>query len=29
MAAAQAGLDYAALVREILAGARLKLRGAS
>jgi D-alanine-D-alanine ligase len=29
MAAAQAGLDYAALVRTILAGARLKLRGAS
>jgi D-alanine-D-alanine ligase len=29
MAAAQAGLDYTALVREILAGARLKLRGAS
>lgn len=29
MAAAQAGMDYPALVREILAGARRKLRGAS
>ncbi|MEY3670312.1 MAG: hypothetical protein RL258_1708 [Pseudomonadota bacterium] len=29
MAAAQAGMDYATLVRAILAGARLKLRGAS